>query len=542
MAEQRHKHKKPGPIRRIAKWLGAGVLAILLILALVYQAPWKVIALQAVFLAAYAALPYPAQKWLWLCVAVVLSALVTWIFLPDGDDVWVPFTFTEELTAHEASYTLPENQNAAVIYNKLLQDFVPNEWRIRFLRKEAYEQTLSEPWLSGDYPALSQWLDKHGETLKALPAACRIKTCRFPSDFRMSPSGQSQTHRYSALKSWALVLVLSGNNDVAEGRPDEAFPKYIDAIQIAEHLYQQKRIHDFLIGFGIEGIALPRINRFLVESNVSEKQLQLVAEALGNLEDNWSEDFSRCFEYDRLLVKNTFCSLVYQTNAAGRVRLSRDPLAAILGPHRTTAPAETYWQEKSMKAYIIPAWFFFPATPRKAAEMIDTIFKEYHPISQTDFAWDKEDDTPAGFHSLNCRSLIRSLIINRASLQYGGFHDIYPRRLSQRRGTRILIALKQYNIKNGRWPENLDAIKSTVPAEALVDPQNSGPFAYKLSAQTFTLYSKGKNGRDDQGRRGTTFDADSSFRTPTQDDLLFWPPNNSKAGEENAVPNPAKSD
>jgi hypothetical protein len=541
MAEQKQEHKRIKAIRRIFKWLGAVLLAIVLVLLLIFQAPWKAVIPLALFLAVYVALSYQAQKWLWLAVSVVLITAIVWIFLPDGDEVWAPFTLAEELAGHEAKYAIPENQNAAIIYDRLLQDYVPNEWRMRFLPKAAYDQTLSEPWFSRDYPGLTQWLNRHKETIIALPEACRITTCRFPSDFSISPADPTQAYRYSALKSWALMLLLSGNNDIAEGRPDEGFSKYVYALQIAKHLYHQQRTHDFLIGFGIEGIALPRINRFIVESNVSEEQLQLVTQTLGNLENNWSNDFSQCCEYDRLFVKNAFCSLAYQTNAGGRTRLSRDPAAAILGPHRPGAPAEPYWQEKSMKAYTMLAWFFLPSTPYKAAEMIDTIFEQYQPMAEPNFAWGKKDIARPALHSLNCHYLLR-LLINRTVLQYDGFHDIYPKRLLQRRGTRVLIALREYNIDKSRWPEDLDAIKANVPAEALIDPQNNGSFVYKLAGETFTLYSRGKNGTDNDGRRSTPFTSDSSLPTAAEDDILFWPPQDLKAGEEDVDPTLSNAD
>ncbi len=539
MAERKQEHRRARAIKQVVRWLGAGLLAILLILAVIVQAPWKVTTLLAVCLAAWALLPEQARNWFLLSVAAVLMGLVFWIFLPDGGEVWVPFTFVEELAAHEAKYALPESQNAAMIYDRLLQDYVPDEWRMRFLAKEAYDQTLSDPWLSRDHPALTQWLDKHKETITTLPEACRIKTCRFPSDFSISPTDPTDAHRYSALKSWALILLLSGNNDIAEGRPDEGFQKYIYALQVAGHLYLQKRTHDFLIGFGIEGIALPRINRFVVESNVSEEQLQLVTQTLGNLENNWSNDFSQCCEYDRLFVKNAFCSLAYQTNAGGRTRLSRDPAAAILGRRSPRAPAETYMQKKSMKAYAMLAWLFLPSTPYKAAEMIDTIFEQYQPMAEPNFAWDKEDSPRAGFHSLNWHYLLR-LLINRTVLQYDGFHDIYPKRLLQRRGTRVLIALKQYRIGNGHWPENLDAIRPSVPAEALIDPQNNGPFVYECAGETFTLYSKGKNGTDNDGRRSIPFTGDSSLAAQAEDDILFWP-RQPEPAEEILDLNPSKA-
>jgi hypothetical protein len=527
MPEQKAEKKKPVIFRRILNRIGLTLLVIVLILALGFQVSWKVTTLLLITLLACTILPRPYRKWFWISAGVVVLVLAVWVFLPDGNDIWQPHTFDEKLAAHEAKFAVPEEENAATIYNRLLQDFVPKEWRLMFLNQEAYNQASTGPWLSRNHPELTQWLRSHEKTITNLPQACQIKTCRFPSIFKISPTDKLETNRYSALKSWAFTLLLSGNNDIAEERPNEAFSKYICALQIKDHLYQQKRIVDLLIAFGIEGLAFPPLNRFLIENKPSEKQLQILSDVLGNLENNWSSDCSECLEYDKLFVTNTFCSLLYQTNSKGRLRLSRDPAAAIWGRRWTTALAETYWQKKSMKAYTILAWFFLPSTPQKAAEMIDTIFEECSAMTDPDFAWDKENIVPTPTLTLNCRFVVNSLT-NKSTKFYGGFHDIYLKRLAQRRGLRLLIAIKLYNIKNGYWPKNLDAVKSSVPAEAFIDPLNNGSFIYKPGDDNFVLYSKGKNNIDENGKRYTRSSQDTG-----PDDWLIWPPRNRKTQKEN---------
>jgi hypothetical protein len=113
----------------------------------------------------------------------------------------------------------------------------------------------------------------------------------------------------------------------------------------------------------------------------------------------------------------------------------------------------------------------------------------------------------------------------------------------QRRGTRVLIALKQYSIDNGLWPENLDAIRHNIPAEALIDPQNSGSFVYEHTGEAFTFYSRGKNGTDDGGRKSIAFSSDSNLSMAEEDDdILFWPPEKAIAQEENLNLNISNTD
>jgi hypothetical protein len=94
---------------------------------------------------------------------------------------------------------------------------------------------------------------------------------------------------------------------------------------------------------------------------------------------------------------------------------------------------------------------------------------------------------------------------------------IYLRLLADRRGNRILIALRRYKNKHGSWPKSLDGLKPLVPAEILIDPINNKSFVYKLTADSFTLYSKGVNRIDEAGKW------DKFEENNVADDWLIWP-------------------
>jgi len=97
---------------------------------------------------------------------------------------------------------------------------------------------------------------------------------------------------------------------------------------------------------------------------------------------------------------------------------------------------------------------------------------------------------------------------------------------SDKRGCQVLIGLRRYRNKNGYWPGSLDEVQSLLPAEAFIDPQNGGAFVYKLTDDTFKLYSKGKNDIDEGGRRekniGTGCCAPNVV-CKGYDDQLIWP-------------------
>ena len=519
MPQEKQKNKKPHPLKKISRGVGLVLLCFFLIPALIFHAPWKVTVLLLIILLAYTALPKCARKWFELSAAAVVLALIIWVFLPDDNETWRPYTFDKELAALEAKYKIPDSENAADVYYWLLEYYDPRKFKLTFLPALERIFVLSQPWSSREHPIITEWLQDHAKTISSLPKACNIKPCRFPANIKLRTTDKLEIYRNQALKSWAVLLLLAGNNDRGEGRLDQALAKYLFALQIADHLDQQKQTNEILLGFSIEGVVLPPLNRFVIETNPSENQLRLVSDALKNLKNNWCSDFSKCLEYDKLFVKNAFCCVAYQTNPQGSARLSRNLTGGIF---RRRLRTQTYWQKKSMKAYTIAAWLFLPSAPQKAVEMVDKIFEDANDLAEPDFPWGEENLRSLPRFKLNCRYLVESMT-NRSTRLYPPFHDVYLKRLAQRRGARLLTAIKSYNITNGRWPENLDPIKSAAPPEAFIDPFNGGPFVYKLSDDGFELYSKGKNNIDENGK--------SEQGGP--DDLPIWPPHDGKTKQEN---------
>ena len=525
----KRKHKL---ILRVFKWIGMILLTILLVLSLVFQAPWKVITLLLIILAACTVLPRWARKWFWLSAAAVVIVLIIWVFLPEDDEGWRPYTFDEELAALQAKYAIPDEENAALIYDKLFEEMDSDSNEPDFF-VQSKPSSRDGPWLSKDHPEMAEWLKARQSIIEKLLEAAQKDKCRFPiiADYR---SFARYMERSPMMRRCALLLLSAGNNDIAEGRIDAGLETYFCIIRMADHLYQQPVMIDLLVGFAIEGLALTQLNKFVVESQPGGEEIELIAESIKGPEDNWQSDFIRVLEYEKLFHKNTFSSLAYQVNPQGKVRLSRDPYAAMkeewqeeLKAGKIQDPEElaafqrilhpTYWQRKRRKANTILKWFFMPSTPQKAGEIIDAGFEKHYAMAERDFDWSKQP------HKLD--SLLRKTNCDRLRFDFNYFarvtadmleesyhkvHDIYLRNLALRRGSRLLVAIRQYKNEKGSWPENLEQVKGSVPAEVLVDPITGDAFVYKLIEEDFMLYSRGKNGIDEGGIRREVVDPNAA--------------------------------
>jgi hypothetical protein len=102
---------------------------------------------------------------------------------------------------------------------------------------------------------------------------------------------------------------------------------------------------------------------------------------------------------------------------------------------------------------------------------------------------------------------------------------------ADKRGSRIMVALRRYKNANGRWPEGLDDVRALASEEVFIDPVNNSAFVYKLTDDGFTLYSKGKNNIDEDGEYDTVFDPNSFETKVNADDRLFWPPRTGNCGD-----------
>jgi hypothetical protein len=556
MAEEKQEKKKGGLCWRILKWIGLAALSVLIILGLIFEAPWKVIALLLIVLAACRILPKAYRKWFWVGVGVVVLALIIWVLLPEKEGDWRPYTFDEELAALEAKRAIPDEENAATIYNQLLETYDENAFEPNLTDPNVYYLTSSEPWLSEDYPELAEWLKGHQSTMATLMKASKIEKCRFPivaDPFDMT----RQMDRLSSMRQWMRLLISSGNNDYGEGRIEVALEKYMCVLGMAKHLCQQSAMIEILSGIANEAPAIRQFKRFVVNGDATEEQLSVIEEALRGIKHEWSYDLPKFIEHDKLMNKGIL-SMSYEINSKGKTRFSRNPwekmkvwLKEELNAERTEDKEAiellksrlypAYWLRKRIKAETILSWFFMPSTPQRAAEIIDAAFDKYYEMAEPDFDWQQKVQPPLSILTQFNFSRIRfnfkyfaKLTADMSEGSYYGVHDNYIRLMMGKRGSRLLIGLRRYRNKTGRWPESLDDIKSLAPAEIFVDPINGGSFVYKLTDDGFKLYSKGKNNIDEDGQYNSVWDPNTYKHRVEEDDTLIWPQKTYKTQKRNS--------
>jgi hypothetical protein len=490
-----HKKKKPGRVKKIFKYIGLGILTLLILLALVVEAPKKLVILLLIILAAFTALPRPYRKYFLLTAAGTVIALIVWIFLPEDNEGWRPYTFDEEVAALEAKYAVPDEENAALIYNEIFETPDIDSNQPEFFLKST-PSSNDKPWLSKEHPKMAEWLKGHQDTIAKLIEASQKEKCHFPIFFD-SWDFDRKMEQLALMRRCAQLLISAGNNDIGEGRMDTGLEKHLCILRMADHLYQQPHLIYFLSGFGLERLASKNLNRFVIESETTKEQFRLIINASENMKNNWGIILKNVIETDKLIVKNTFCSMSYEVNPEGKVRFSRNPYAVFEATFPDEMPKPNYWQKKLYKAKTIFAWLYIPPTPQKAGEIFDKCFDIYHAMTKPDFKWkNKPQESGSKFTKkyLHCirfnLQYIAQMMTCLSEESYYSLHDVYLRILSMRHGSRLLIAIRQYKDKHGRWPKNLEEIKSAAPAEAFIDPVTGNPLQYGNHGEDFSLYGE----------------------------------------------------
>ena len=483
-AKQNENIKKSKIIVSLLKYTGKGLLAILLILSIIFQLPWKVITLLAIFLAAGTILPGRFRKWFWLTAGSAALILTIWILLPEDNMGWRPYTFDKEIASYKAKYEIPDQENALAIYSLLISKKENLFFDFPDLSQDDY--TINHFWTTKEYPELADWLSNREDIIKVLFEGAKKDKCQFPIDFQIEWPQITQdllhVFRYSI-----EIAIRSANNDIAENHFEQAIEKYLCISKIARQISAQQNIFDYLYGTSLEYRALKQINMFVIEKEPAKEQLQLLLQTIDNVQNNWETDFKKMLEFDSLLLKSNFAR-TYEVNGKGRTRISRNPEVPIIEIYGHSIITGRFIPDiHPHKFNSVIAWFYLPFTPKKAADIFESNFSQCYQMAKPDFDWDFEKPYMDLHFVFNYSKLIKDFVTYRKNEYYPFIHERYLRSLTFCRGTHVSIALRQYKNENGKWPDRLEEIKSLAPAEAFIDPATGKQLPYENEGEQFSL-------------------------------------------------------
>lgn len=466
-----------------------------------------------------------AKKIKWInagVIVAIIAAVAAVVLWPDSGGAWRTYRFDEDLAKIEAARAVPDEENAAIRYDRVLSRIDMNDRSELSLGEGVSEYVLREPWTKAEYPEASEWLDGYSEVISRLLLIGRMDKCRWPvrgdflADYTVEPK---------KLRQCLQLLIAAGNRDIGEGLFNRGLGKYFCALRMAEHQYQQPDVINLYLGFDFEGAALRAISRLLVEHKLSATELYLIENHLPRGENQWETDWQRILEVKKLRYKNRM-GAVYEVSGEGKVRFgsSRSPWdedVKKLG--RMDRLRRLYWLIN------------MPWDPAGARTMADKVFAKFYRTSYKAYIPFPYEKVPVPFLSLeNVSKLISNWYRAMTEMFFVEMsegtmsHRIYLRHIARQRGVIVLLALSKYKNKYGNWPESINDVAGLVHTDAFIDPLNKQGFVYRLEGDGFRLYSAGFNGVDEEGVR----ECGNWLEEGRADDISIWPRQVNKKGKD----------
>ncbi len=506
-------------VGRINKWTGRVIIGAMFLAALVFAAPWKVTLFLAYVFAWAELIPSSVTKSKRTTVFLIVAVLVAWhvwLLLPSDPGDYEPFMFVEERARLEREHGVPADQNVSAVYMRLVEESDPNDRTLPSWVEESDKAVLRRPWKREEYPEIARWLDERQGMIGALRSLGAYRQCRF----RMEPvlrTSEPPNPRWKAARAWAYMLTMAADLKAGEGDVAGALQLHALNLKMADHHLQQLDMIDYLIGLAIYKMALNALSGLAVEGTPTPDELATMDALTATPGHEWTSTWRRIMRFDCLVMKNTCCRAVYEVNAKGKIRYSRSSYADYEG---IKSPYQRSFYGKLIASGM---WVVFPKSPWKFARRIDERYTQFSQIGRSDIDVEPPDTRHRSRFRAN-HEYVLDMFMDIMEPAYHKVGAIGTRGVATRRACRIILLLRRHKDETGRWPASLDEVAAGGDPELWTDPLNGGSFMYQLDGQAFRLYSKGRNGTDEDGAGG--------------DDLSFWPPRTQNAEKENVSREP----
>ena len=456
--------------------------------------------------------------WAWICLMVAM--LLAWgilAFWPQGLGPWRQYSFDAELAALEAKRAVPNEENAALRYEKALAAIDPDD-RPEFVFGGANlrDRLTRRPWMREDHAQVSDWLDSYASVVTELLQIGQMEHCRWPTFIRYDDIWSVP---YRKLSHGAYLLTLAGNRHLGEGRLEEALAAYFSLLRQGEHLQQQTFILDFHYSYGAEESALDMIRYVLVHNELSPEDINRIAQRLPDSANTWQRDAQRLMDFEEYRFVDLLAR-AYEINEQGRIRFARSRPISL---ENDADGSESTWKKRQRPlGYCLS----MPLEPHDVWPMARDEFREIRRFLDPGPLLPKKShalDSPGMFSAstirLGCNPLrFAARDIAFDTYAYADWGERYAENLTYRRGTWLVLGLRKYRDEHRAWPPSLDRIAQYVPADALLDPTRGERFVYRLNEDGFTLYGTGINGIDEDGRWDGVKALDGH-----EDDIVIWP-------------------
>ncbi|MHC4568474.1 MAG: hypothetical protein ACYTE3_22265, partial [Planctomycetota bacterium] len=201
--------------------------------------------------------------------------------------------------AVEAARAIPDSENAAILYDQLLEDVNAASLydQIESIYGDRIVLTRAESPSKNENTDPVAWIKECQWLIDRLLTISRFEKCRFPIDIELSTI---QLSRINRMLIWMSMLKHASDIDVAEGRINDAIEKWRCLIRIGGHLQQQPLTMEYHTGITLESVAIHETSAFIVEGKANEHCLHEISSFPLGIKDKWAAILGRMLPVKRL--------------------------------------------------------------------------------------------------------------------------------------------------------------------------------------------------------------------------------------------------
>ena len=324
------------------------------------------------------------------------------------------------------------------------------------LRAQRYSLKRKDAWLAQNQKGFALFEQAQKATSLAPP--------HYQGGINSPSAAHRQMARYKAIES---------NAHWQRGDHHAALQSGLDILQMSHDIQRGGGMMDYLVGAAIGGIS-HRATGDTVD-HLDAKQAKAAAKRVEKLlETRWT---------------------LRATLINDQKQRQQDWLATMKNPNwRTAFLEQRKWSSANWGAWAPPPptweehWLIYTTSKRQIIADLDALYE--HAISEADLPYAIEKQPP-----LARNSAFASYIAPNSGVRFNR-----ARALAADRVLMLRLALRAFQLEHGAPPPNLKSLVPTYIKSVPADPFGRGePLRYKTDSQTYTLWSIGPDGIDDDG-------------------------------------------
>jgi hypothetical protein len=418
-----------------------------------------------------------------------------------------------------------ESQNAYPLYDKAVQllkgssDY--NDVK-KLLRKKYGEASTDEKG------KIDKWITGNKEVFDLVIAGSQKPYCWRIYQNKDPNSGMMGVlmPELAEFRNFARFLSWRARLSAEQGHYEDSFNDLTACYRFGRQVRQGNvSLIGQLVGIAIEAISVGTIRDILGEHKIDSSALKALQE---NLEQAFAnEDFSINFKAEKLGIYDEIQRCFTDSDFGSHLYLPHfmSLSATISGISGSETEPDFAWHKLFVTPFVAPKIAFHVLFTHpdkvKTRQMVDSLYNYYDNIAHK---------TPAQIHSemiddgKEFMKIVKgNLLLEMLAPAVGRVVETGYRNKIEVQATVAIIALQRYKEDKGQYPDSLnDLIAAGFLKELPIDPWSDKSLIYRKTDAGFTLYSIGRNFKDDGGVMAKDKDGKIQ-RWADNGDEVFWP-------------------